>query len=246
MAQRIVEQWQQGLLTADVTRFINEDQLVALLQLQELAQASQQAFVNRIQALAGGGDYAGQVLGALFGNQQDEKAQAAAVSAAVGPVADRAVTGLETAFSAKKTDVAAVGKAVGDTLTGSLSNALGGAHEVGRSWIGQLAAGITAGLPELQTALQAVANLFPHSPAKTGPLRQAPNWRAYMMGGLNDAAAMVGQALGGGAGRPAAAYQPVYVSGDTNYIAINDATAAALVLAEIESRRQARLNRFMG
>jgi hypothetical protein len=245
-AQRIVEQWQQGLLTADVTQFIDEGKLVALLKLQQLAEASQQAFVNRMAALAGaGGAYAGQLLGAMFGGT-DEKAQATAIAVAVTPVADRAVTSLETAFSAKKGDVSAVGKAVGDTLTGSLSNALGGAYEAGRSWIGQLAAGITAGLPALQAALQAVANLFPHSPAKAGPLRQAPNWRAYMMGGLNDAAAMVGQALGGGAGQPAAAYQPVYVSGDSFYVAINDQAAAGLLLAEMDARRRERVNRFMG
>jgi len=71
------------------------------------------------------------------------------------------------------------------------------AFAVGEGWIGGLAAGIRNGVPDLQAALQAVGDLFPHSPAKAGPLRRAPDWAAYLNFGLIDAATQVAGVLSG-------------------------------------------------
>ena len=61
------------------------------------------------------------------------------------------------------------------------------AYNAGVNWIHELADGITSGMSYLEAALQGVANLFPHSPAKAGPLRQAPDWEGYMFSGLDKA-----------------------------------------------------------
>jgi len=84
------------------------------------------------------------------------------------------------------------------------------AYDAGLGWAGQLSAGILAGLPLLEAAVQAVADLFPHSPAKAGPLRREPDWNRFLLGGLLPVAGQVGQVLGGlGGASPA----PVFGGG---------------------------------
>jgi hypothetical protein len=93
-----------------------------------------------------------------------------------------------------------------------------------------------------------VANLFPHSPAKAGPLREEPNWSNFLLGGLLPVASEVGAVLGGalnapvggafGApGRPATA--PAAVSGGGPTI-INFTYAPAVSLAD-EREAQERI-----
>ena len=88
------------------------------------------------------------------------------------------------------------------------------ARAAGLSFSQQLAAGITAGLGEIEAALAAVAALFPHSPAKAGPLKRPPDWASYlgfglpgalggirgMLGGLLPTGPLTGGFGGGGAG----------------------------------------------
>lgn len=69
------------------------------------------------------------------------------------------------------------------------------AYNSGVNWIHALADGIRSGLNYLEAALQAVANLFPHSPAKEGPLSKPVDWEAYLLGNLGDAASQVAMAL---------------------------------------------------
>jgi hypothetical protein len=95
-----------------------------------------------------------------------------------------------------------------------------GAYAAGRGWAHNLAQGIRDGLTEVVAALQETADLFPHSPAKAGPLAQPPDWRAWMLYGMEDAAGMVGQRLatmmgpqGGGAGALQPATATVTVNG---------------------------------
>jgi hypothetical protein len=61
------------------------------------------------------------------------------------------------------------------------------AFAMGANWLKSLVAGIWSAMPDLVSVLAYIADLFPHSPAKTGPLRQAPNWAGYMMDGLDQA-----------------------------------------------------------
>ena len=70
------------------------------------------------------------------------------------------------------------------------------AYNAGYGFMTSLADGITAGLTYVESALTALAELFPHSPAKAGPLRVAPDWSAWMLGGLGDATNMVSSGLG--------------------------------------------------
>ena len=69
------------------------------------------------------------------------------------------------------------------------------AYNAGVNWIHALADGIRSGISYLESALQAVANLFPHSPAKEGPLSKPVDWEAYLLGNLGDAASQVAMAL---------------------------------------------------
>ena len=69
------------------------------------------------------------------------------------------------------------------------------AYNAGVNWIHALADGIRSGISYLESALQAVANLFPHSPAKEGPLSKPVDWEAYLLGNLGDAAGQVAMAL---------------------------------------------------
>ena len=68
------------------------------------------------------------------------------------------------------------------------ANALiSGAFEMGANWVASLVKGIQSQLPNLIAVLAYIRDLFPHSPAKAGPLRQAPNWESYMTFGLDQA-----------------------------------------------------------
>jgi primosomal protein N'' len=84
-----------------------------------------------------------------------------------------------------------------------------GAFAMGASWVKGLVAGIESQLPNLIAVLQYIRDLFPHSPAKVGPLRQAPDWSGYMLSGLDRAgetlARRLGAAMPGGALVPAGA-----------------------------------------
>lgn len=102
--------------------------------------------------------------------------------------------------------VAAVRAGVG-IIRGQFDVLVEAAYAAGLGWAAQLAAGIAAGLPLLEAAVQSVANLFPHSPAKAGPLREAPDWSAFLLGGLVPVAGQVASALAGATG--GAAYGPV-------------------------------------
>ena len=70
-----------------------------------------------------------------------------------------------------------------------------GAYDAGLAFMTSLADGLAAGLLSVEAALAAVADLFPHSPAKAGPLRVAPDWSAWMIGGMDDAARLVSSGL---------------------------------------------------
>ncbi len=101
--------------------------------------------------------------------------------------------------------VRAVGSAVA-LIRASFDELVGAAYGAGYDWAAQLAAGILAGVPLVTAAVQAVADLFPHSPAKAGPLRREPDWRKFLLGGLLPVAGEVGRALAGvgaGVGTPA-------------------------------------------
>ena len=69
------------------------------------------------------------------------------------------------------------------------------AYNAGVNWIHALADGIRSGISYLESALQAVANLFPHSPAKEGPLSRPIDWESYLLGNLDHAAGQVAMAL---------------------------------------------------
>ncbi len=90
----------------------------------------------------------------------------------------------------------AISKMAGIDLTG-LNEA---SFAVGATWITSLADGIRSGMTYLEAALAAVAALFPHSPAREGPLRAQPDWAAWMLAGLGDAAGLVGRQLSSGMG----------------------------------------------
>lgn len=99
---------------------------------------------------------------------------------------------------------------VGEALAaGDTSDIMGAAFAAGASWLKSLAEGIRSAMPALLSALEDIADLLPHSPAKAGPLRYAPDWSAYVLGGLDDAgetlARRLGAAMPGGALAPARA-----------------------------------------
>jgi len=97
-------------------------------------------------------------------------------------------------------DIAAALGELAALMAGLLVTIQADAYNAGADWANSLAAGIRAGLPAIEAALAAVAALFPHSPAQTGPLSRPPDWDAYLNMGLGDAAARVAQVLGSGLG----------------------------------------------
>lgn len=68
----------------------------------------------------------------------------------------------------------------------------------------------------MTTVLGAVGDLLPHSPAKEGPLSREPNWGAYLVDPLVDAAARMPAALSDGLEVTAAQPLPVAAGGSTS------------------------------
>ena len=95
------------------------------------------------------------------------------------------------------------------------------AYNTGDHWIHSLADGIRNGMSYLEAALQAVANLFPHSPAKAGPLRELPNWNSYMLGGLDQAGDALARRLAGAMPGGRLALAPATASGGRGGQTIN-------------------------
>lgn len=120
------------------------------------------------------------------------KALSAGIKAGAG-IGDSDVSGLALAMDQLTTAVVNATNAVLEQFS-ELVNA---AYDAGYGWATNLADGITGGLSYLEAALAAVAELFPHSPAKAGPLREQPDWNAWMLPGLDAAAATVGERLSG-------------------------------------------------
>ena len=106
------------------------------------------------------------------------------------------VTALETAMSAAVPSLETALAAVVSAFETALTNLQAGSYAAGYGFMTSLADGLTAGLTYVEAALTALAELFPHSPAKAGPLRVAPDWSAWMLGGLGDATNMVSSGLG--------------------------------------------------
>ena len=106
------------------------------------------------------------------------------------------VTALETAMSAAVPSLETALAAVVSAFEKALTNLQAGSYAAGYGFMTSLADGMTAGLTYVESALTALAELFPHSPAKAGPLRVAPDWSAWMLGGLGDATNMVSSGLG--------------------------------------------------
>ena len=106
------------------------------------------------------------------------------------------VTALETAMSAAVPSLETALAAVVSAFETALTNLQAGSYAAGYGFMTSLAERLTAGLTYVESALTALAELFPHSPAKAGPLRVAPDWSAWMLGGLGDATNMVSSGLG--------------------------------------------------
>jgi hypothetical protein len=84
-------------------------------------------------------------------------------------------------------------------LINQIKNFGSGIYDAGRNWIGDLTRGIEDSLPDLNGALEQIANYFPRSPAKTGPLSEVTpeKMKEYgasltqgMADGLNDSNAI--------------------------------------------------------
>ena len=93
--------------------------------------------------------------------------------------------------------------------------------DAGLGWITALADGIRSGMSYLEAALRAVADLFPHSPAKAGPLRELPNWNSYMLGGLDQAGDALARRLAGAMPAGRLALAPAMASGGRGGQTIN-------------------------
>lgn len=98
------------------------------------------------------------------------------------------------------------------------------AYNAGVNWIHALADGIRSGLSYLESALQAVANLFPHSPAKEGPLSKPVDWESYLLGNLGDAAGQVAMALAPVGTRNMLGPAPVNSQSMSYHVVINNPT----------------------
>ena len=101
------------------------------------------------------------------------------------------------------------------TASAVFSDVSADGYSAGYSFMESLASGIEAGLSLVEAAIATVADLFPHSPAKAGPLKKAPNWDAYLNMGLTDAASRVAQVLGG-VGGGGLSVAPVAASGGSS------------------------------
>lgn len=90
---------------------------------------------------------------------------------------------------------------IGETITGFFTGMADGMLESGRSLINNFVSGVKEVLPSLQSFMEtevagySISDLFPHSPARRGPLSVLPNWQYYMTEGLAPAVESVNQTL---------------------------------------------------
>jgi len=97
-----------------------------------------------------------------------------------------------------------------NTITGEASTYLSsGMQAAGVSLINALVQGIVGGIEILRQAVGTIAGIiggfFPHSPAEEGPLREMPNWSAYVVDPLTEAGSQAKGAASAVAGEIASA-----------------------------------------
>ena len=96
-----------------------------------------------------------------------------------------------------------------------------GAFTMGSSWVQALIEGILSRVPDLVAVLSYISGLFPHSPAKYGPLAQRPDWNNYLMGGLDQAGDALTRRLAGAMPGGRLALAPATASGGRGGQTIN-------------------------
>jgi len=154
-AVRILADFQNGLLTAEVTALIDVAQLADMAKMEAAATAMKAAFVAKVAALAN---------------------VPPTVAASIMPpsFATEIATTATTGFTALQTTLPPVVQGVAASIAPVLAGIVTDAYEAGRQFCLNLAAGIEAETEAVLAAArklaEALAAILPHSNAKKGPL----------------------------------------------------------------------------